>query len=260
MASAGGCRHRAIGWPILTLAVVFLCSGCTHCQLRRSTTNQEGTLPDLLFHEVLDNVARFQCNPGTLPYFAYASFGNSQVTDSGTATGGLGWDARSIVSETLGLNAERSVVEGWNLIPINDPGRLLAMRYAYQRLVGCQEPDGDARLCEFFRSGINLDEKLPVGWYCSSCKKKCPDNACYSACYGKTCVWVMPENMDAFSKFTLAILDIATLARQQSATQENRKTTAAAPGGANQSTSPPLLLPRDIPIGPSGPQFYPTPR
>lgn len=35
-------------------------------------------------------------------------------------------------------------------------------------------------------------------------------NACYVGHYGDTYVWVTPEGMDGFARFTIPILDIAT--------------------------------------------------
>jgi hypothetical protein len=58
----------------------------------------------------------------------------------------------------------------------------------------------------------NIDYRsfLTRGWFGVGKKKDVPKDACYVAQHGQTYIWVCPSYFDAFSKFTLAILDIAT--------------------------------------------------
>jgi hypothetical protein len=111
-------------------------SGCTHAQLNRSTLFQASTLADLQFQQVLDNVARFVANPYTMPYFAYPTSGSTQIADGGTVSPTISWAPHSTASEMLGLSANRTITEGWGLVPVTNPDKLYAMRCAYQRVVG----------------------------------------------------------------------------------------------------------------------------
>jgi hypothetical protein len=53
---------------------------------------------------------------------------------------------------------------------------------------------------------------LQPGWYGVGHRRDVPRNAEYVGRYGKTYVWVLPENMDQLSRLTLAMLDLETVA------------------------------------------------
>ena len=57
-------------------------SGCTSGRLRQRTINQAGTLPELQYQQVLDNLGQFAANPALLPWHINLREGTSQVTDS----------------------------------------------------------------------------------------------------------------------------------------------------------------------------------
>lgn len=196
---------------MVVLSVSIILTGCTHVQLRRITLNQETTLTDLQFKQVMDNLAMFVHNPATLPYFALSSSGTSQVADTeGPATGSLAW---SPTSGTVGFGATRQLTEGWGLAPIMDPDKLDRMRCAYQAVIGIPNVNCDdclKKLQDFFGPNVNLAERLPKGWFGSGKKKDAPRNACYVGQYCGTFVWVLPEGIDGLTRFTLTILDLAT--------------------------------------------------
>jgi hypothetical protein len=48
------------------------------------------------------------------------------------------------------------------------------------------------------------------GWFGVGERKDVPEHACYVGRYRKTYVWVLPENLEMLTRFTLAILDIHT--------------------------------------------------
>src|SRR6266704_1502162 len=66
---------------VLFVGLLSALSGCTHIALRDDTVRTTNTLADLQFQQVLDNVARFHCNPDTIPSFAVASAGTVSVLD-----------------------------------------------------------------------------------------------------------------------------------------------------------------------------------
>ena len=76
--------------PIAIVILAFIASpGCTHNQLRRSTLNTSSTLTEMQYQQVLDNLAMFVQNSGSLPFFALNSKGNVQISDSLAANGSL---------------------------------------------------------------------------------------------------------------------------------------------------------------------------
>ncbi len=82
------------------IGVAFL-TGCTSGRLRQRTINQAGTLPELQYQQVLDNLAQFAANPAALPWHVNLREGTSQVTDS--LSGGARWtpDHRSAGSRSF---------------------------------------------------------------------------------------------------------------------------------------------------------------
>ena len=67
-ASSG--RLARAWWPILICLLASI-SGCrTHLSLRDNTLRTAGTLTDLNYQQVLDNLARFHDNPAAMPSFA----------------------------------------------------------------------------------------------------------------------------------------------------------------------------------------------
>ncbi|MDQ2711138.1 MAG: hypothetical protein M3Y24_02695 [Acidobacteriota bacterium] len=51
---------------------------------------------------------------------------------------------------------------------------------------------------------------LKPGWFSVGQKRQVPKNASYVGQYGKTFVWVMPDQVELLTRLTLAILDIHT--------------------------------------------------
>jgi hypothetical protein len=234
-------------------------SGCTHAQLNRSTLFQASTLADLQFQQVLDNVARFVANPYTMPYFAYPTSGSTQIADGGTVSPTISWAPHSTASEMLGLSANRTITEGWGLVPVTNPDKLYAMRCAYQRLVGAFSMPCDIcddRLGNYLPKDFRQRPEcyVPAGWFCVGRKG---DMSGKRVCYASHCcdryVWVTPEGMDGFTKFTLTILNIATFAPPSSSTTQMKLM------GAPQSEAPGAPQPRETPFVLPGPVFFPQP-
>jgi hypothetical protein len=201
--------------PCLGLALaVVLASGCTHTQLRNSTLEQLATVSDLRYLEVLDNLARVAANPGTLPYFAVIDAGTTQVQDALNPSGSLTWDPHGLTQEMLNLNASRTLADQWTVSPIKDPDRLEAMRCAYLWALGGPEQLGPdcVEVLEHFLVAKDL-AKIPPGWLRVGRKKDVPKHTCFVGHCSGVYVWVPPESLLALTKFTMVILDIATVDR-----------------------------------------------
>src|SRR5260370_11565840 len=122
----------------------FLCpvvTGCTHMERQRDTLNQFQTVSQLHQQQVLDNLAMFITDPGSLPYFNVLSTGLNEVDDMGSVMGSLllarvGMRNLFMVGqEASTLNASPALTENWTASPVNDPRRLELMRSAYQKVV-----------------------------------------------------------------------------------------------------------------------------
>ena len=226
---------------ILLIALLPLLSGCkTQCVLRDNTVRTTNTLTDLHFQQVLDNVARFHDNPGTVPSFAVATAGTVSVLDttdvgvSPTYSPTLspsqqGGGALPILSLLFPFSASRAVTENWSLTPITDADNLRRLRCAYRLLVmGEAAPNYEfcrKEMKEFFagEEADLADYYPPRGWYGVGGKKDVPKDACYVGCHCGTYVWVTPGGMNELATFTLGALDLATGKMRTPQETETRK-------------------------------------
>jgi hypothetical protein len=58
---------------------------------------------------------------------------------------------------------------------------------------------------------VALDSAFPVGWFGVGRKSDIPKSVCYVGHAADTYVWVTPKGMDAFSRFTISVLALASL-------------------------------------------------
>lgn len=218
---------RALVLGALHVGLLLTISGCAHTPLRKSTAQTTSTLADLHFQLILDNVARFQENPDTLPSFAVATAGTVSISDqagvgiSPTYSPTLGPNqqgggALPIVSLLFPASAQRSLTENWSLTPITDSDNLRRLRCAYRLLVLGKELANyefcEKQMREFFvGEEVNWAETFPPrGWYSTGRKAAIPKNACYIGRHGATYVWVTPGGMNALAVFAMGALDLAT--------------------------------------------------
>lgn len=103
--------------------LVLALASCTHVQLAASTSRAASTVMEIQYQMVMDNLARMERYPATLPSQIRIKQGTVQVSDelglyqleaSGAATGNFG-----------GPRAERTVSEQWGADAICD---LLAVK------------------------------------------------------------------------------------------------------------------------------------
>jgi len=180
---------------------------------------------DIYYEQVLNNVARFSVNPAAMPSFSVVTAGTVNVEDahgvniaptySPTLSRGLqGGGALPILSLFFGASAQRSLTENWSTTPVTDSDNLRRLRCAFQVVVGGEGAECDQckeRLEGFFFGGTeSYDCLLPTGWFHVGCKQDVPPNACYVGHHCDTYVWVLPEDLDGLTRFTITVLDIAT--------------------------------------------------
>ncbi len=112
-------------------------TGCTTGRLRQRTINQGGTLPELQYQQVLDNLALFTVNPDALPWHVNLREGTSQVTDS--ISGGALVDLGPPAATQPQLFGSRTAVAQWGMSPVIDTIELRLLRIAYRRASGLAE-------------------------------------------------------------------------------------------------------------------------
>jgi hypothetical protein len=186
-------------------------AGCTAAQLAHNTVTQAHSHTDILYRQVLDNLAAAECNPDVLPHFSVVGTGGTTVIDAASANVGFDWDARTFLGTSLGLGGAREFEDGWTLAPTVNPDKLRAMRAAYQIVTRGQaaDPAGFALLESYL--GPEYMSLLQQGWYGVGSKHDVPKRACYVSHCGDRYVWVTGDGLAGLSQLSLAILNVATI-------------------------------------------------
>jgi hypothetical protein len=216
------------GRSLSLLVVLPLLAGCqTHVNLRNNSVKTTGTLADLNYQQVLNNVAQFTANPSAMPSFAVFNAGTVTVADQKTAsvnaTGAptLSYAQQAgsglpILSILLNPSVSRTLTENWSMAPVTDIDNLRRIRCAMQLLVlqGREMSDCDEcarQIGRFYLGEMDRAECLiPMGWYCVGRKHDVPKDAYYVAHYGDVYVWVTPHGLEGLTRFTMTVIDLAT--------------------------------------------------
>lgn len=212
--------------PKILCALLIFAAGCTHVQLQIGTVNQASTMTDLLYQQVLDNIAMFVDNPYAIPWQLTPIVGNVQVQDTAQASPQFTFapTGRSLTS-VLGLQGSRQLQEGWTLAPavyntISSSGWggqfgyftkkykphlvIEEVQHAYRVIIGAEPPDTD----------LEKERNLGPGWYQIGSKKDVPKNACYVGHYCKRYVWVCPDGLKGLADASIAMLELTHVSIQ----------------------------------------------
>jgi len=264
---------------ILTLLPVLAC-GCTHEQLRRSTSLTQESMSDLRYKHLLDNLAMMVRNPATVPNPVAINGGVVQISDNATGMGNLLWNPlgappRTLRQYLLGATGSRTVSEQWSLTPLHNPEKLTLMRYAYQLLLNSdlvRLDDGERELRDFL-GDEEFARAIPKGWFCVGTKHEVPKDARFWGSYHDVYVWVTDDGLDGLSRFYLTILRIALMETNQKTAQVTR-TYEGSPSGGKLTTTEvrsveqlpiqnepkPCAAGGEFPVTGQGLQFVPTGR
>ncbi len=130
---------------LLLVTLALTTAGCTHCQLQRNTVKTAGTISNLQYQQVLNNLAMFACNPEALPWHLKLQGGIVQVTDQ--ATGEIGAILQSGgPNQFLPILAgQRTAVAQWQVDPAVDPDELDQLRLAYRKAIDPTDADGSIK-------------------------------------------------------------------------------------------------------------------
>jgi hypothetical protein len=210
------------------LVALLAMSGCqTHLALRDDTLRTTGTLTDLNYQQVLNNVALFVANPSSLPSVSVINAGTVTVADQKTCNASAtysptltfaqqGGGALPILTLLFNPSGQRIVTENWSMVPVTDVDNLRRIRCALQLLVLDGGQTSDCESCLDLLKNFYLGETdrmdcvIPRGWFHAGCKKDVPQGACYVGRYRATYVWVLPDGIEGLTRFTMTIIDLAT--------------------------------------------------
>ena len=231
-------RHRTL----LLLAVLSVSAGCTHRQLASSTVLTAGTVMDIHYRTVLNNLALFSCQPEALPNHIRLADGVVQINDQagfGGAGGFTAFTSSRIGIDRFGPAASRGVSEQWGSDAIGDPRDLKALQDLYRTALGLPTLPNSEAIDYLNQQAANaasgsgssggggsgsggsggggtpqvpvevlLRDVPPPGWY--HCGRRCdvPRDACYVGRCGDRYVWVTAAGMPRLSRFTLAVLGV----------------------------------------------------
>jgi hypothetical protein len=152
-------NHRGEDMKRLVIAacLLALCSGCMEQQVRNRAMNIANTTTDLLYIEVLDNVARTLDDPSEMPYFNAPAAATAQVQQSLSVTGTPTWGwvgsaapAFLFYSLPAAFAPSQTDNESWQMSPLCDPDRLYLMHLAYLKAIGCLTAEGEQTLNEYY--------------------------------------------------------------------------------------------------------------
>ena len=141
---------------------------------------------------------------------------NANATLSPTLTfaqqAGSGLPLLSLLFNPTG---SRNLTENWSLLPVTDIDNLRASaarsswwwpgRKRRTAIIAASCWSGST-----WASRTGLDCVIPTGWFHFGCHDEVPECACYVGSYCGTYVWVMPDDMDGLTRFTMTIIDLAT--------------------------------------------------
>ncbi len=228
--------------PVRVMLGILLCAapaGCAHRQLARSTVQATGTVMDIQYQIVLNNLARLSAHPEAIPSHIDLLDGVVQVSDEASfgTGGGFTTAGTPFGLDQSGPAGSRQVSEQWGTDAVTDPQRLTGLQELYRTALGLpllpppntvaylrrieversvgdsnqgdSSPPTKAGSSEEYRSvpiELLLSDVPPPGWFHVGSKKDVPKNACYVGRYKDCYVWVTPDGMPGLSRFTVTVL------------------------------------------------------
>ena len=219
-------RARAPDCQGVSLLLILSLGACTNTQLASSTVRVAGTVMDIEYQMIMDNLARMQENPAALPSQIRIKQGTVQVSDE---VGIYSLRFSGDISGTFGgPRAERTISEQWGADAITDPLALKQLQDVYRttmglpRMTGASFLEAERQSSETKESSsggkdkkahmkIDLDRDVPREWFHVGTKDQVSPEAQWVSHSGRHWVWVTADGLSGFSRFTLLVLSIAKL-------------------------------------------------
>ena len=125
----------------LLCAAALAAGGCTHRALTRNTVFAAGTVVEIQYETVLNNLARMSCNPHDLPSHIDLADGVVQVSDEASFGRAGGFDSLAGGGGGFGIDrfgpaAGRQISEQWGADATTDPQRLVDLQDLYRAALG----------------------------------------------------------------------------------------------------------------------------
>jgi hypothetical protein len=277
----------------LATIILLLLPGCQAAVVRDHAAQLSGSIPDLYYEQVLDNIAMSIARPDALPYFGIstqATSANARLISAGytptlsfiTAAGAF-FDRWLFSGQTIPVSAAAQNQGSIQITPILDPDKLVLLGGAFHVLGGFQTLPGiEARALTCYynaQRGCNCqgtqNPNSPTGlvqlvyyqdmlanlstqrWFGTSTSKlRVPKDACYVGHYCGLYVWVDQSHLDDLKEATLVLLDIASAELNSLNLGDRPKPKAGAPGAAppGQEVVPSYRTPRQQ-LLPSAPPY-----
>ena len=123
------------------LSAALAAGGCTHRALTRNTVFTAGTVVEIQYETVLNNLARMSCNPADLPSHIDLADGVVQVSDEASFGRAGGFDSLAGGGGGFGIDrfgpaAGRQISEQWGADATTDPQRLVDLQDLYRAALG----------------------------------------------------------------------------------------------------------------------------
>lgn len=207
---------------IFGLTALIAGNGCTTLSLEQYTLRQNRSSGEYRDTAVLDCLASVAADPARLPSFSLLVWGATTVTDSLGLSQTITAAPRAYTKEAFSGTAYRQPKGQWTVDPSAEYERLEALHAACLWVLFGPEratresPEILGYQAEYLDTEPHFGvegrlAKIPPGWVHVGRGTDVPKCARYKGHTGKTWVWVMPEDAEAFAQFTLVLLDIATL-------------------------------------------------
>ncbi|MES1213044.1 MAG: hypothetical protein ABUL64_00520 [Singulisphaera sp.] len=136
--------ENALYWRRLGCALVLLAlCGCTAKRLGLRTLKQAGTLSEIQYQQVLDNLAMFTCNPDSLAWHVRINGGLVQIADQGSGFLGANLGGPGNIAPNLGL--QTNILHQWNVDPVIDSDDLELLQLAYRKAIDPFDADGSIK-------------------------------------------------------------------------------------------------------------------
>jgi hypothetical protein len=146
--------------PII-MCLLAASAGCMEHQLRDKTVRLSTTTTDLLYMQILDNLARTIDNPEEMPYFDVPAVATAQIQRSLSATATPQWGLISNAGafaigrflfnqQQVAVNPQQLDQESWQITPMADPDRLVLMHCAFLKAIGAETEASEKILHEFY--------------------------------------------------------------------------------------------------------------
>jgi hypothetical protein len=123
---------------IFAAALGAVLTGCTHKQLAQSTVLATGTIMDIQYRTVVNNLALLSRHPEALPSHVDLTDGVVQVSDEGGVGtgGGFSTTCSRLDLDQVGPSVSRNVSEQWGTEAVTDPQRLTGLQDLYRAVLG----------------------------------------------------------------------------------------------------------------------------